>query len=65
MFDPGGRTGCLRGCPFLGGWYALRSGLARLDAAMVAEAGVFLVHRGLKHHFQERPGDSLRRTYCG
>ena len=32
MFDPGGFTGRLRACPYLGGWRALRIGWARLDA---------------------------------
>ena len=27
----------------------------RLDAAMVAEAGTFLVHEGVEHHFRDRP----------
>ena len=39
MFDPGGCAGRLRGCPFLGGRHAIRIGWARLDAAMVTEAG--------------------------
>ena len=39
MFDTGGYTGRLRGCPFLGGLHALRIGLARLDAAMIAKSG--------------------------
>ena len=25
---------------------------------------LFLVVGGLEHHFQEKPSDSLRRTYC-
>ena len=43
VFDPGGCTGRLRSCPFLGGRHALRIGWARLDAAMVVrEAGALL-----------------------
>ena len=66
MFDSGGCTGRLRGCPFLGGRHALRITWARLNAAMVAEAGAFLVHRGVEHSFQERKSDSLHRLcmYC-
>ena len=58
MFDPGGCTGSLHGCQFLGGRHALFIGWARLDAAVVAEAGAFLVHGGAEHHFQERTSDS-------
>ena len=66
MFDPSGHTGRLRGCPFLGGWHALRIGWARLDAAIVAEAGAFLVNGGAEHHFQKRASDLVRHcTYCG
>ena len=32
VFDPGGCSGRLRGCPFLGGWRALLRGEVRLDA---------------------------------
>ena len=32
MFDPGGCTGRLRACSFLGGWRALLYGEIRLDA---------------------------------
>ena len=53
VFNPGGTTVRLSGCPFLGGRHALRIGWAFLDAAMVAETGIFLVHRGVEHHFQE------------
>ena len=66
MFDPGGCEGHLRGCPFLGGRHALCIRWARLDAAMVAEAGAFLVLGGAEHHFQERTSNPLRRrTPCG
>ena len=42
VFDPGGCTGRLRSCPFLGRWHALRTGWAHLDVAMVVtEAGAF------------------------
>ena len=42
MFDPGGCTGRLHSCPFLGGQHALRIRWARLDAAkVVTEAGGF------------------------
>ena len=60
MFDPGDCiVGHLRGCPSLGGWYALHIGWAVLDAAiMIAEAGAILVHVGVKHHFQERTSGS-------
>ena len=47
MFDSAGRTDRLRGCRFLGGRHGLRNRWARLDAAMVAEAEEFLVHRGV------------------
>ena len=62
MFDPGGCTDRLRGCPFLGGWHALRIGWTHSDAAMVAEAGAFLVQGGVEHHFQYMISDSLRAT---
>ena len=52
MLDPGGCTSRLRGCPFLGGRHALRIGWVRLNAAMVAEAGAFLVHGRVEHYFQ-------------
>ena len=39
MFDPGGCTGRLRSCSFLGGRHALRIGWAYLDAAMVVKTG--------------------------
>ena len=58
MFDAGGCTGRLRGCQFLGGRHALRIGWARLEAAMVAEAGACLVHRGAEYHCQVRISDS-------
>ena len=58
VFDPGGCIGRLRGCQFLGGWHALQIGWDHLDAAIVAEAGGCLVHRGVEHHFQERTSDS-------
>ena len=52
---PGGLIGYLRGCPFLGGRHALRIGWVHLDATMVVEeAGAFLVHGGVEHHFPER-----------
>ena len=54
VFDPGHRLGHLRGCQFLKGRYALRSGWVHLVTAMVAEAGSFLVHGRLGHHFQEK-----------
>ena len=58
MFDPGGCTGRLRSCPFLGGWHTLRIGWAYLNAPLVvAEAGVLFVHGGVEHHFQERTSD--------
>ena len=44
VFDLGGCRGRVRSCPFLGGRHALRVGWARLDAAIVAETGAFLVH---------------------
>ena len=50
MFDPGGSTDRQRGCPFLAGRHALGIGWARLGAAMVAEAGAFLVRGGIGHH---------------
>ena len=44
---------------------ALREG-CRLDAAMVSEAGAFLVGGGLEHDFpKKRPSDSSCSTYCG
>ena len=43
MFDLGGCSDCLRGCPFLGGRYALLSGRVCLYAALVSEARVFLI----------------------
>ena len=49
MFDPGGCAGRLRGCPFLGKRYAFPIGWACSDAARVAEAGAFLVHRRVDH----------------
>ena len=42
VFNPGGSTGRLHACPFLGTWRALLCGWARLDAVMVvAMAGAF------------------------
>ena len=44
---------------------ALR-GVVRLDAAIVSEAGAFLVDGGLVYIFpKRRPSDSSCRTYCG
>ena len=63
--DPGGCSGHLRGCPFMGGPHALLSGWVRLYAAMVSEAEELLAHGGLEHHFQEKTSDSLCRTYYG
>ena len=65
VFDLGGSTGRLRACPFLGRRHALRSGWARLNAVMVAEARAFLAHRRVGHHFQERTSNSLRCRFCG
>ena len=57
VFDPGSCTR-LRGLPFLNERHALRIGWARMDAAVVAEAGVFLARVEVLRHFQERTGDS-------
>ena len=54
VFDPDGCTGRLRGCPFLGGWFSLLRGGFVWDAAMVSDAGAFLLSIGLQHHFQEK-----------
>ena len=65
VFDPGGFTGHLRACPFLGTWRALLCGWARLDAAIVvAKTGALWVHGGVGHHLQERTIDPyvLRST---
>ena len=59
VFDPGGCTGHLRGCSFLRGWYALRRGRVRLDAAMVSESRAFLVGGGVVHHFPKEGQDIL------
>ena len=48
----------------MGGRHALRNRWACFDVAMVVDAGPFLVHGGAEHHFQERTGGSLRRTFC-
>ena len=58
-FEVGGCTGRLDSCPFLGGRYTLRIiRWTHLNAAMgVTEAGAFLVHRGVKNHFQKRTSD--------
>ena len=53
VFDPGGCSGRLRGCPFLRGWHVLLRGGFVWDAAMVSEAGAFLLSVGLQHHFQK------------
>ena len=68
MLDPGGSTGRIHACQFLGGWRALLCGEVYfgLDATMVSEAGAVLVDGELEYHFPERRlSDSLRRTYCG
>ena len=67
VFDPGGCTSQSTCLPVAGrvARVALWGGV-RLDAAMVSEAGAFLVGSRLVHHFpKRRPSDSLRRTYCG
>ena len=43
MCDPSGYSSRLRDGPFLGGRRALLRGGVRLDAAMVPEAGAFLL----------------------
>ena len=51
MFDPGGCSGDVRGCPFLGGWARDGLGWIRSDAVMISKAGAFSVGGGLVHHF--------------
>ena len=58
MFDPGGCSGCLRDCPFLGGRHAFCIGWASLDATMVAEVVSFLVHEGVNIIFKR--GQAVR-----
>ena len=54
VFDPGGCTGRLRACPFLGGRHALLCGRFVWDAAMVSEAGAVLLDGGIQHHFPRK-----------
>ena len=53
MFVPGGCSGRQSGCPFLRGRRSLLRGGFLWYAAMVSEAGAFLLGGGLQHHFQE------------
>ena len=61
VFDPGGSTGGLRACPFLGTWRPLLCGERFVRVLNVA--GSFFVRRlTSEYHFPER---STTRTYCG
>ena len=46
VFDPGGSTGRLRACPFLGWWRTLLCGRFWFERRTVLEAGAFLVDGG-------------------
>ena len=54
MFDPGGCSGRLRAYLFLGERHALLRWGFVWDAAMLSEAGAFLLSVGLQHHFQDK-----------
>ena len=58
MFDPGGCSGRLRGCPFLAGQRALLRGGFVWDPVIVSRAGAVLLIRGLQHHIQ-REGQAI------
>ena len=45
MFDPGGCSGRLRSCLFLGGWRALLRGEVRLDAGWYLRLERFFIER--------------------
>ena len=59
MFDPGGHTSHLGDYSFLEGRRALLRRGVTLDAAMVSEAGAFVVVGGLKHVFFKRSTSDL------
>ena len=65
MFNPDDCTGRLPAHFWESGAPCFVGGDFRLDAAMLYEAGAFLVHGGLEHNFQEMPNSSLHRTYYG
>ena len=65
VFDPGGSTGCLRACPFLGRGRALLCGEAfvrALDKATAVFGGWMTRSHQLSGEVQ---ANHLRRTYCG
>ena len=63
VFDPGGFTGRLRACPFLGTWRALLC--EELFVRALDVAGVFLANGGVGISFSRNRGVQARRKYRG